>query len=1305
MRKGYGALLATIITFSVLLGPRPNTPAAPTGQSNVRRADLGAPTAEGFVNENFNTCKTDSDTKPPCNDCNPFCPAKDLLDAIQAHYGEAEGATEKKAGAKKSPAYRAAEHWGVPEGENKRILFVVATVADPIYTHLSLFFDRSIDSILKGAQAADFFFSRATMPWDNNEHPDSADIKLRMEQQVYREHREDFPGLMIFRAAPKAEGDQPIWHVREAGTLFVLVVGETPTGGIRKGQFKNALRMIREIRGDDAIPESLKHLRILGTTFSGSLASLKQIWNSELGQSSNGEFPKILIHSGTASSWDSTNDFREFLKNLKKKEGNKNQPSDNDKKTSTNLSNDSGKNGEFVTFQESDRYADEHFCKYMIKQGYEASEMAILSEDETAYGNISRKDGRQAEGAREQPEKGQKNRDDANSSENCREPIVRLYFPRDISQLRAAYQRELKLQNSPENAKNAPQLMLPLNLDTTGSDGDSVSPYATLQTPLSQESVLRGVVSNLRKHHIRVVIIRATSSLDILFLCQFLRTAYPDTRIVTVGSDLLYQRDFDKPNLHGILSITSYPLLPGIDDEVAAVAESRGSAHEDRVFSDGYSVGVFNALLSLVADGSSAIPVEAKKGNAQWSQEHRHVILPEARYEQFGWPAMSRRNSAKENAAHGLTPPLWLTVNGHGGAWPVALLDKDAGTESNPNLQPASNLDAIQINGSASEGSPPSSAPLEWQLAEIGALGLALLFSWFMARPPRFPRSEALATFRLDEDDYRDRLLFAFGWLMLGVQCVFLYPWLYWGEQEHWLKLFLGPAVAMVAVTAGCSIGLHLRGSRRMAKGFLISAVAGSAALLVLRLYLSPASLDAGRQILLYRITHLASGNSPVLPIFFLLAAGTWWCWMSLTGVILRGKNGPRLPDEHEFEDAPGLSSSIDRLRLKNLSNRAQAGLMRSLKPLGLELRVLLPAAFAAWLMILVLGKNHPVQALEGDHYEDFYGTLLFAALFLLLTPLFRLVVVWIEFRSLLRTLEDLPLRRSFDRLKGFAWQSLWRLAGSAGSGLLNFYRLMNRELESLKKFVKLEAVNPTSPAEPVSYAEFLRNINETESLADGMCESFVRGAHAQRKFWQRPDNSWQTLLESFHAQLAKTCAAALVYLSGKWNTERCPNAEELKEEQKQEFGSAGEERKFCEPIPCPLTACAERFVCLFFLAYILVILQRIQTLVLSSAGVFLFILMSVNSYPFEPHQRLGSLLIALFFLILGAVGLVYSGMHRDATLSRITDTKPGELGIAFWIRMGAFIVVPALGLLAAQFPEISGFLFSWLQPAAESLK
>lgn len=1283
MRKGYGTLLAVIVAFSVLAGPRPNTSAQRAVQTSPRKAEFGTSSAERFANENFTTCKTDADTEPPCKDCSPLCPAKNLLDAIQAHYGEAESSAARP-GSEKPRNYRPDEHWGVPEGENTKILFVIATVPDPVYTHLSLFFDRNIEAITKGAQEAGFLFSRATMPWDGSEHPDTPDARVRVAQQTFQQHKEEFPGLMIFRRVRHAEdllqpnNRKPKEYVEEAHALFVLVVGETPTGGIRKDQFKNALRLIRGIRGKDTIPDNLKLLRILGTTFSGSLASLEQIWDQELGERTRGEFPRILIHSGTASSLASTEEFRDFLKV-------------------------GHKNAEFATFQESDQYADEHFCAYMKNQDYDASEIAILSEDETAYGNILSN----ADGASESGDERETIREGAKSA---KEPascvgnqVVHLYFPRNISQLRAAYQRELKAQESAANAKNAPQTTLPLNLDTTGSDGDSVSTYATLHTPLSQESVLLGVVANLKKHHIRVVVLRATSSLDTLFLCQFLRTAYADARIVTIGSDLLYQRDFDKPNLHGVLSITSYPLLPGIDDEVAALSAPQGNEHEDRVFSDNYSVGIFNALLSLIAEKTALPKTEEEKKSLPLSSEHRRMILPEANYEQYGWPAlphMKEKDGENKASAHGLTPPLWLTVNGRGGAWPLAILDENA----EQNAKPESNLYAVAVKEPV-PGSPHTSPALEWQVAGILSLGLAAIFSWFMAIPPRFPRSQALTTFRSDEDDYRDRLLFASGWLLLGTQLVFLYPWLYWGGiHQKEAQLFWAPALAMVAVTGGCSLGLQLRGSRRLAIGFLASAAAAILVLLVLRFYPSAGTLSASRHFLLYRSTHLGSGNSPLLPILLLLAAGMWWCWMSLQGIILRGKKGPCLPDEQEFENAPGLSSCMDRLRLKNLTCQLQTGLLKSLKPLGVEPRVLLPAIFVAGLIFLVLGWKHPVQALDGDHYEDFYGLLLLVALFFLLTLIFRLVLIWIEFRSLLRTLEDLPLRRSFDRLKGFAWQSLWRLAGSAGSGLVNFYRLLSRELDSLNKFLKLKAVSPASPAEPASYANFVENINVTERKANELCEAFVKTGH-HRKFWERHEHSWQDLLESFHAQLAKTCAAALVYLTGKWNSERCANAEELKEEQKRECEAAAEGKKLFEPIPCPLTACAERFVCLFFLAHILVILQRIQTLVLSCVGLFLFVLMSVNSYPFEPHLRLRSLLIALFFLILGGVGLVYSGMHRDATLSRITDTKPGELGVAFWIRMGTFLILPTLGLLAAQFPEINSFLFSWLEPAAESLK
>ena len=48
--------------------------------------------------------------------------------------------------------------WGIPQGLKPPVRFVIATVADPVRSHLSLYFDRSIDAIQQGAQRPDMFF-------------------------------------------------------------------------------------------------------------------------------------------------------------------------------------------------------------------------------------------------------------------------------------------------------------------------------------------------------------------------------------------------------------------------------------------------------------------------------------------------------------------------------------------------------------------------------------------------------------------------------------------------------------------------------------------------------------------------------------------------------------------------------------------------------------------------------------------------------------------------------------------------------------------------------------------------------------------------------------------------------------------------------------------------------------------------------------------------------------------------------------------------------------------------------------------
>jgi hypothetical protein len=65
----------------------------------------------------------------------------------------------------------------------------------------------------------------------------------------------------------------------------------------------------------------------------------------------------------------------------------------------------------------------------------------------------------------------------------------------------------------------------------------------------------------------------------------------------------------------------------------------------------------------------------------------------------------------------------------------------------------------------------------------------------------------------------------------------------------------------------------------------------------------------------------------------------------------------------------------------------------------------------------------------------------------------------------------------------------------------------------------------------------------------------------------------------------------------------------------------------------------------------------------------------------------------------------VYAGMNRDAALSHITNTPPGELGGQFWLQLITFGIGPLVGLLTTLFPSITEFATSWLQPSVQALK
>jgi hypothetical protein len=1272
MKKGLGTLFITSVIVSMFVSPNGGrTQGSPGSSHSAASRNADAPEKRQLRPPIEAGCTVNSDVL--CQDCTQLCSAKDLLDTIGAYFGPA---AEKETDARK--------HWGVPQKARTKLKFVIATVADPAHTHLSLHFDRQMDAIQEAVQTDGYLFSRAYMPWDTKEHKEDTNVSVRLLQSDYQSAKEGLPGLMIFHGTPE-KNKTDIDH-----DLFVWVVGETPTGGINRAQFHMAVKAIQDIcAGEPKCKPSPSSgsLFIAGPTFSGSLYSLTGILTDEV----KGAFSSVLVHSGSASSYATIDWFTRFGAEMEEKE-------------KLRIG--------FRTFQESSDYSVAHLLALVDKHDdYNAGEIAVLSEDETAYGNA-------------QPQRENRKPDElADDALPCRQAdphqcarersadIVHLYFPRDIAQLRSAYQRDLQEQNSAGTGKSQPHSTLQLNLEDTGNDDDSAPIYSRSQTPLSQEAVMMGIVTNLRKHRTSFVVLEATNPLDALFLTRYLRAAYSEGRIVVIDSDLLLPREVNDSSLHGVMAISSYSLIPGVGDETARPTEAgTPEDHIDRVFPSNLSAGLFNAMLALLTIQDTGEPPEhpcrsrgiPSPAAGQASPPVPCADLPRAPYAEYGWPSLGGEPEAARCA---LAPPLWLTVLSRDGFWPVALLDAYHNEMDPPG--PPSELHAIQ--GAACLIPLNKHAPEPWRLLCCFIIGLVLTYVsllWWSSIDSPSRVGTNLASIDVP---WRNRVLLAMDLVVFSTLLSVFWPWVHWREKFNDTLFGLFLLALLAGVFFVFPADLQSRGAPKLALAFRVAAVA----LTAIAFGCFFIGTDSVVNFRLYRYVHVASGVSPLIPFLLLSAASLWWCWYTLSGLMPWDRHGIEvLPTFADLLAVKGDSAekTPSRARLFALTLEKNAALLQGLRPTGTPARVLLPAIITIALSVVVIGVHHPVRSLEGWEYETFYGSCVLIAAFVMLCELFRLSVIWLELRRLLMAFDRLPLRRALQQVKGPTTGAVWRLGASAFE---DFPPIVSREFEAL---VHLRNSSPHDSELNQALADTDKLRKQLGSLAQpsqqktagiksgtetGSEKSWTRSAYAAARSLfstNRVESSKRgtAMFYCLQLQLASTCAETLKYLVGVWDKEETPIVPD--HEDCEQNKSAGSDI-------AASTRFAEDFVCLFYFNFIASVFMRMRTLVMAVAGIYVLILLSFSCYPFEPKAAFHTLTILLFLLIFGLVGYVFAQMHRDATLSRLTNTTPGELGLDFWIRLVSFAAVPLFSLLTAQFPGISGLLFSWMEPALQALK
>ena len=1254
------------------------------------------------------------------------------------------------------------------EKPKTKLEIIVALVPNPLHTHLPLVFDRAVEAIQQAAQDEGYSYDGSWFPWssERREYDRLADDTAYHDRKSQTEQQ---PGVMVFRnnvdkeealSAPKESGAaktsqaDKLVKPYEAG-LVVFVVGEQPTHGIDDSQFEKTMEWLAKLQPqDNRQPEDNRPLRILGPISSGSLPSLER----ELKKAIDDGRPfdsGLKIFSGTVSSSGSFEWFCKQLKQSLKVQGEWETPC-----------LESTKKFQFRTYSESDQLKTDRFCKYLEEEGYDLNRLAILSEDQTEFGMAARyRDSgtdtpicvSETEAAGPVSEKAGVPGEEieagleayrALKAEAVKHSPVYLKYPRDIAALRAAYERQ-SIFTAGKQTANVPGTTLRGQLvEPPGTQYDTPRSYAGQLDLLAQESLLQAIVGQLQMNSVQFVLIRATNTLDQIFLSRFLSRTYPQARIVLTGADLLYLRGDQGTSSQGIMALSTYPLLPGQQRWSRTLRAHHNRSY--RLFGQEAAEGVYLAARGLLASDRTPIPI--------------YDSLP---------PLWAPVDSNAKPGPDDYRAPTWLTVIGYGRFWPLAALNEVNKIHSDePSLLEQATTKEIN------NGDPPEADDIKQGAhllfpAEMYALlilcsamaGWQLYCCWYGSI---CGQKHTLTYFAPQPRREYSQLVFL-GSLIIGIiGAVFavLSGLSYGSVLPRDLSVWLWLATLWVVLCAVLSLAVNRSLPRlhsypdgyrelvqergywknfvaRIAKrrrpilisaGSLILLIFGYAALL--HLLLIDGLTPANRFPTFWRAVNLFSFVSPLLPQILLLFGLRGWFWCNLQGLTLVGPDRPLLPKEMQIpltsmEMSLGMRGTLLRLFAREESQKL---IEDESTPLGVRwlkaFPIFLLGTTIAFRLIL---KGYYVASLGEKHFGCIVFWWLVLVTAVLLTDMHQMLQTWQKLRRLLVLLDRVRLRRTLAAMKGIAWGSVWKMGGSV---LDERYRVISREFECLLNLKNLlqrrideSAENEEGAAAALrsvqaclmtgfEFAKWYVGSDKTkdrglpkpvenlESIQQPAKDTALPKPVNDAKSYQRPSNDIGPIAR-FQEALARTAGVVMSdVVSPAWQKESESLLVDKSRLQSSNIPPTDIHRPFAPRSEVSDLVCAaEEFVVIPYLGVIQNALGRIRLMAFGMLSLFLGMTLAVASYPFGPQQVLGRILLVLFLVCGFAVAWVYGKMLRDATLSYVTDTNPGELGWQYWVRLTTFGIGPLLALLTALFPSLTEFLVSWIQPGAQAMK
>ena len=1129
---------------------------------------------------------------------------------------------------------------GIPEIDPKDNQVLIATVPDPLQSSEALQFDRDLAALQEAASTAGYDFQRISTPWQTSDLSEPKDLKDAREVERYRERFGDEPGAMLFRRRTRADR---VRLENPDSLLLLVLVPESPIYGLNVAAGREAISAIQALtaHGFRTMPEGEPD-DASRVRWIGPSYSASAPGLRTLEQETQ---PHVAfdVLSGTVS----TASANAFLARL----------------------NQDGKaepaaKGTKATLAELDQDALCWFLGQELRPGMHSDEpVVVLQEDETAYGgNVS----------------------DVTAPTNPCRPLMdlvrRFVFPRGISHVRGVYggtlknaANQLQEQNSASAASGdvsfQDQLQNPL---------DSVAEFAP-QSPVSNESVLAAIATSIKHLQARAIVIRTSDPLDQIFLARYFRQECPDSRLVLFNAERLLTRlrgDFD---LDGTLIVTRFPLFQNAYLQTPFRGESRHSL----TFTNSREEAVFLAALMQI--------------------KHEHLPLLQSPYA-HQWYAMAP----------------WIGVASGGDFWPVAYFGKGIVSP-----EPKTHDNVLLL-----ADMPPERLPALWTLVTLAVLGLSVIhFLCFLAAMPlhailrhsskawarKIALHRMLSYYLMPVAATREQSRLFIGqcwWLMnVSTQLVLLLAYLLFPVIAYQTKLqnvtsvlagiehfpiqttlFAGFTLVVLMLQfcmAGTLFLLLTKRCRHQGKGFfvrfegfLLPCISWLWVALSLTLFGLQLADEQTGFAFASRCLHLSSGACPILPLLlvafgFLIAA-----IVNLNALSMAVTRNPALPLIHW----PYLDLASWQMKLAGYT----------------ELWYGLPGVDGKFLaMVVLLGclLIHP-QRLFATFDTPYIGWLytcnFVLGIWTVLWLWVRFTRIWGALRSGLDCLEGSPLRFAFSRLPAiFSVDPIWSY-----SGLRRVVTLPMRWFEYLKVSPQVaEQKEPILTDNLHELRAILQEMRDAQWLDNITFENFshqqnqyaikVSEVAAIRTSWERggPDCS---LTESSASKAAQSGEA-----------------------EDKELASAGCPKSRPDvPSPCGtvfgqencLVEIGNEFIAMRIGAYIRYVTLHMKNLMTFMSLGFLLTLLASISYPFDRPQIIAWSATLTLAGLLFTVGTVLAQMDRDAILSRMSNSTPGQVRyMAFLKHMLAVGGLPVITVLATLFPAIGSFLFSWAAPILES--